>query len=154
MHLFSPRRGRAARRSAAMAALLLALAPAVGAQPPSARPDPLDPTAAVPPTVYRSPLAGYRALRDQPVGSWREANDTVGRIGGWRAYAREVARGEADEAAGPAASPAPAAAPGTSPGTSTSISTGSTPAVATPSLTAPRPVPTAPPAGQGHHGRH
>jgi hypothetical protein len=24
------------------------------------------------------------------VGSWREANDTVNRIGGWRAYAREA----------------------------------------------------------------
>ncbi len=38
---------------------------------------------------YESPLAGYRKFVEQPVGSWREANDNVGRIGGWRAYARE-----------------------------------------------------------------
>lgn len=38
---------------------------------------------------YKSPLAEYRKFVEQPVGSWREANDNVGRIGGWRAYASE-----------------------------------------------------------------
>lgn len=38
---------------------------------------------------YRSAFEGYRRHDDQPVGSWREANDLVGRIGGWQAYARE-----------------------------------------------------------------
>ena len=38
---------------------------------------------------YRSAFEGYRRYDDQPVGSWREANDLVGRIGGWQAYARE-----------------------------------------------------------------
>jgi len=39
---------------------------------------------------YTSPLSGYRAYDEQPVESWREANERVGRIGGWRAYARET----------------------------------------------------------------
>ena len=39
---------------------------------------------------YTSPLAAYRKFAEQPVGSWREANDQVGRIGGWRAYAIEA----------------------------------------------------------------
>jgi hypothetical protein len=39
---------------------------------------------------YVSPLRDYRAFADQPVGSWREANETVRRIGGWQAYSREA----------------------------------------------------------------
>jgi hypothetical protein len=44
--------------------------------------------------VYQSPISGYQPYVDQPVQSWREANDRVGRIGGWRAYAKEAAAGE------------------------------------------------------------
>lgn len=40
--------------------------------------------------TYKSPLMGYRAWNDQPVQSWREANERVGNIGGWRAYSRET----------------------------------------------------------------
>ncbi len=43
---------------------------------------------------YVSPLRAYRAYADQSVASWREANDQVGRIGGWRAYAKEMQTGE------------------------------------------------------------
>jgi hypothetical protein len=39
---------------------------------------------------YASPLAAYRNFAEQPVGSWREANDHVGRVGGWRTYAGEM----------------------------------------------------------------
>lgn len=53
-------------------------------------PDPQDARAAVPPLKYESPLAIYRAYADQDVAPWRESNDTVGRIGGWKAYAREA----------------------------------------------------------------
>ena len=42
-------------------------------------------------TPYQSAFEGYRAFREQPVGPWRQANDLVGRIGGWQAYAREGA---------------------------------------------------------------
>jgi hypothetical protein len=38
-----------------------------------------------------SPWASYRPWRDETVGDWRQANALVGRIGGWRTYAREVA---------------------------------------------------------------
>jgi hypothetical protein len=40
--------------------------------------------------AYRSSLADYKRDRDPDLASWREANDAVGRIGGWRAYAREA----------------------------------------------------------------
>ncbi len=43
---------------------------------------------------YVSPLRAYKTYADQPVESWREANDRVGRIGGWRAYAKEIQAGE------------------------------------------------------------
>ncbi|MFZ5567862.1 MAG: hypothetical protein ACOY95_12770 [Pseudomonadota bacterium] len=43
---------------------------------------------------YTSPLNGYQAYTDQPVQSWQEANDNVGRIGGWRTYAREARTAE------------------------------------------------------------
>lgn len=42
---------------------------------------------------YDSAMAGYQPYADQPVRSWREANDRVGRIGGWRAYAKEIMTG-------------------------------------------------------------
>lgn len=73
-------------------------------------PDPLNPQAAVPALVHTSSFAAYRRhAAAEPIG-WREANDTVTRIGGWRAYAREAA------AESPA--PASAASPGTvTPGT-------------------------------------
>ena len=87
-----------------------AQAPAQSAPPPqpptpapaatkAARPDPLNAQAEVPPAVHHSVFAPYRAVGDPQVGSWKEANDSVTRIGGWRAYARE------------ATAPAPTAAP-------------------------------------------
>lgn len=49
---------------------------------------------------FTSALEGYRAYTDQVVQSWREANDQVHRIGGWRAYAKEAATDQtASEAA-------------------------------------------------------
>ena len=47
---------------------------------------------APPPARYDSVFSDYRRFADQPVGDWREANAVVGRIGGWRAYARESQR--------------------------------------------------------------
>ena len=35
-----------------------------------------------------------RAARDVGVGSWREANESVTRIGGWRSHAREASQPE------------------------------------------------------------
>lgn len=94
-------------------ALLLAGATLAAAQvAPRTKPDPLDAGAAVPPAAYSSALAQYQRHAEQPVMSWREANENVNRIGGWRAYARE-ASGSAPAAAPPQpASPAkPSMAP-------------------------------------------
>ena len=62
---------------------------------PAARPDPLDAKANVPALSYRSPFLRYRGLSDDKPVSWREANDAVARIGGWRVYAREAQQPEA-----------------------------------------------------------
>lgn len=42
------------------------------------------------PLQYSSAFSDYQAYKDQPVQPWREANDKVGEIGGWRAYAKEM----------------------------------------------------------------
>ena len=77
----------------ALAALLAAAAAAPSlAEPTAARPDPLDPAARVPPAAHRSAFVEYRRQVIGPAVDWRSANDTVQRIGGWRAYAREAAR--------------------------------------------------------------
>lgn len=65
---------------------------------------PLDPEAATPTWVYRSPFNGARGVGTaaDPTGgplSWAEANRQVQTIGGWRAYAREA---QAPEPAGSA----------------------------------------------------
>ena len=74
--------------------------------------EPTDAQAVVPPIRYESPFTGYRGYRDERVGSWRDANDTVGRIGGWRAYAREAAEADPAKPAGaPDAAKADAAKP-------------------------------------------
>ena len=75
-------------RGLAVSSALLALT--VSAQAPKA------PASA--PDAYRSALQGYQPYGENKPVPWKEANDTVGRIGGWRAYAKEAA------AAKPAAS--------------------------------------------------
>lgn len=64
--------------------------------------DPLDPAASVPRLVYRSSLRDLPRLTEQPVASWRAANDAVTRIGGWRSYLREAQQPES-AASAPAA---------------------------------------------------
>jgi outer membrane protein TolC len=39
---------------------------------------------------YTSPIADYQPFVDEKVTSWKTANDQVGQIGGWRAYAKEA----------------------------------------------------------------
>jgi len=73
------------------------------------RADPADPKAVVKPTVYRSAFDEYRKHSEQKVESWKRANDDVGRIGGWRTYAREAQ--QPDPPAAGAAAPAKPAAP-------------------------------------------
>lgn len=87
------------------AACTVVVSIAYGQQAPRtvAQSDPLDAKATVPALVYRSALTGYRRLSNDEPMPWREANDTVGRIGGWRAYAREAAELEGAVSAAPAA---------------------------------------------------
>ena len=61
----------------------------------------------------RSAFDGYRPFGEQPVAPWRQANDTVRDVGGWRAYARE-AQAQAPAPAPVPASPASSAAPAAS----------------------------------------
>ena len=101
-----PRRMPSSVRSALLAASLLATLTAQ-AQPAAkaARPDPLDPKASVPALSYESSFFRYRLLGDEKPLFWRDANDNVTRIGGWRAYAREAQQ--------PDPAPAAPAAPAT-----------------------------------------
>ena len=66
------------------------------------QPDPLDAAAAVPAQTYQSPLSDYRTHTDEPLQDWREANDQVGRIGGWRTYSMEGWAQPAESSAEPA----------------------------------------------------
>lgn len=89
-----------------------AFAQAPSSEAPGARKaDPLDAAADVPRQPYQSSLTRYQRYAEQPVTSWREANDTVNRIGGWRTYAREGR--QADAPAAPASSPSGPASPAT-----------------------------------------
>lgn len=90
----------------ALWAALPALAQTATAPPPGERLDPLDASAPVPSALHRPALREYRRITDNPAVPWREANDQVERIGGWRAYAREAAAA-ARAAASPASAPAP-----------------------------------------------
>ena len=94
-------RAASAIRSTSLIVGLYTAALTAQAQPASrgAKPDPLDPKAGVPTLTYESSLSQYRRLGNEAPISWREANDTVARIGGWRVYAREAQQ--------PTATPAP-----------------------------------------------
>lgn len=94
------------------AAALTAQAQLTAATAAPARPDPLDPQARVPALVYESSLSPPpRAGNDKPV-AWRDANDAVARIGGWRAYLREAQQPDPAAAEKPVApAQAPASAP-------------------------------------------
>ena len=39
---------------------------------------------------YTSSIADYQPYIDEKVTSWKAADDKVGQIGGWRAYAKEA----------------------------------------------------------------
>lgn len=43
----------------------------------------------------RPALDGYQPFTDDKVLPWKEVNDTVGKVGGWRAYAKEASESQA-----------------------------------------------------------
>jgi len=51
------------------------------------------------PAAFRSALEGYQPYADDRMVPWKEANDSVGRIGGWREYARHARQPHAPDAA-------------------------------------------------------
>jgi hypothetical protein len=95
-------------RLAAPWALALGTCAALAQTPRSnSRADPLDAAASVPPARHESALKSYRRFEDLQLVPWRQANDTVERIGGWRSYAREASQPPA-AASAPQAPSAPA----------------------------------------------
>ena len=53
---------------------------------------------------FRSAFEGYKPYTEEKTVDWKRANDNVGKIGGWREYAREAS--QPDTAAGPTVIPA------------------------------------------------
>jgi hypothetical protein len=100
---------------AAFAIALTAIAAASGAQTAAPAATDLQAANGAADLGYRSPFEGYQRFTQEQVGSWKAANDNVGRIGGWREYAKEArppAAPAPSEAAGSGRSDAaPAAAP-------------------------------------------
>ena len=41
-----------------------------------------------------TPFKQYQGWRDEPLQDWRQANERVGEIGGWRTYLRESQPGD------------------------------------------------------------
>jgi hypothetical protein len=89
--LFSIHRGSPPCNRVAFVALvsLLGLSSTAYAQPaPAAAPSVKPATAQAP--AFRSAFEGYQPYTDDGAPEWKKANDAVGQIGGWRAYAREA----------------------------------------------------------------
>jgi len=85
---------------------LVALPAMAQVKTPPALPAPTTAQAAPATLPYPSALQGYQPFADEKVRPWKESNTTVEKIGGWRAYAKEVAEPEAKGSQTPAASPA------------------------------------------------
>ena len=56
----------------------------------AAPPDAANPLEQTPTIQYKSPFLDYRPLGEDKRTPWKAANDEVGKIGGWRVYAREA----------------------------------------------------------------
>lgn len=101
------------RRRARLALLAIAALPPLfagmahaqssAAPSPSASPSPAQMTKSAP-VPYRSAMDGYKPYTDEKVIDWKQANDSTGRIGGWREYAKEA---QQPDAANGGAKPAP-----------------------------------------------
>lgn len=81
--------------------------PTLSASATAASAPPIAPGAPVP-LQFDSVLSRYKPMTDQKLGSWREANDTVTRIGGWRTYLKESQQPEVIAPPLPAAATKPA----------------------------------------------
>lgn len=87
-HLYTDQQLIAAGWSSAQIAAMRALAPELQADSVA---EPSEADSMQPKLIsYSSVFENYVSFEDTPDIGWREANDTVGRIGGWRAYTRQV----------------------------------------------------------------
>jgi hypothetical protein len=116
---------------------------AAAQQPPATAVRAADPAAQVPPASYRSAFEGYVPYREQPLASWREVNDEVGRVGGHVG----VFRGAGHGAHGQSMPAKPAAG---TPATGATEAGGQAPARGAPE--APGDDATGKPSPGGHHG--
>ena len=105
-----PMRRRSLCAGPALLLTVLLAAPAQAQSSAAARPDPLNPQAQVPALRYESAFAKFRRVGDDQPLAWRDANEAVARIGGWRAYAREGQQPDAAAAPVPVPVQRPAAA--------------------------------------------
>ena len=66
-----------------------------------------------PVSVAPEPLvfANYQDYADAPVSPWRESNDRVRQVGGWRAYARQAQSGDVPEGTGSPGAAVPSLVP-------------------------------------------
>ena len=78
-----------------MASMWTPLATAQTAAVPPAKPVAPAATADAASLPYRSALEGYQRYTDEKTVNWKEANDAVARIGGWREYAKEASQSQA-----------------------------------------------------------
>lgn len=53
-------------------------------------PDPADAGVSVTAPPYQSSFEGYQPFGEEDTTSWKENNELTGRVGGWRAYAKEA----------------------------------------------------------------
>jgi hypothetical protein len=61
--------------------------------------------------AYRSTFESYQQFTEEQVLPWKKANDSVGKIGGWRAYAKEAHEAAAKDEQQAPTSPSPASEP-------------------------------------------
>jgi hypothetical protein len=76
------------------------VAPGAQAQDKTGPGGPVAPAAAASAPSWRSAFDGYQPFSEEKTLPWRQANDTVQGVGGWRAYAREAARPASAAASG------------------------------------------------------
>lgn len=60
-------------------------------------------SADAPALTYRSVFEGYQPFADEKIIGWKQANETVREIGGWRAYAKESRQTESGASGQPQA---------------------------------------------------
>ena len=89
--------------SAVSAQVVVAPAVAPARTPIAAPAEMAPPSQTAPPSAYRSAFEGYQRYSDEKITPWKESNDTVGKIGGWRAYAKEAQEPQAPGATQPSA---------------------------------------------------